>query len=208
MASFEAWDDMVRQTVVWAGAGSGGSEFGDPMSVIVAAQEEDPELELLACMLTAWASSFGDRLVSAADVIRATSGLAPLRLAGEQGSGVALAEALKAINEHAVHSAISLGKVLRYRVDRLAGGRRLEMRTDPHTKTKLWRVVSLDQVSSATRTLRDGRAALDQHGTDAPASRMRQPKSAVAVVAVVAGGKFDADKADYKPCPALLQVHR
>ena len=48
MASFELWDDLVRQTVCWIGCDVAPGEVDDPMALVHAAQANDPEQESLA----------------------------------------------------------------------------------------------------------------------------------------------------------------
>ena len=61
MASFEDWDDLVRQPVAWAGREICPGKFGDPMDAVIAAQADDPELETLGLVLCAWQEVFGDK---------------------------------------------------------------------------------------------------------------------------------------------------
>ncbi|RWC07587.1 MAG: hypothetical protein EOS51_27265 [Mesorhizobium sp.] len=143
MASFENWDDLVRQTVVWLGRSSRDGEFGDPMNVVIAAQSADPDYETLTEMLTALSEIFGSFPFTAGKVLEA---VLPYRDApgGSSIAGARLAETLREFSENATRSARSLGRVLRYRAGRVASGRRLEMSTDLHAKTRLWRVVTTE----------------------------------------------------------------
>jgi len=43
MASFEKWDDFVRQAVAWVGWEIRSGQFGDPMNGVFIAQSGDPE---------------------------------------------------------------------------------------------------------------------------------------------------------------------
>lgn len=132
LASFEAWDGLVRQTVVWADKVLRPSEFGDPMDLVRKAQAADPEAELLFALLDALRDQFGDKEFSAKDVqTRAKSGypqnaleLAVLDLAGDR----------------ALNSARSLGKVLKFRVGRILHGLRLTGRQELHSKVQLYTV--------------------------------------------------------------------
>ena len=64
-ASFELWDNLVRQPLCWLRevvSGSGRTdvpEFADPIESITRAESENPEQTKLSAMLAAWASSFG-----------------------------------------------------------------------------------------------------------------------------------------------------
>jgi len=144
MASFEHWDDLVRQTVVWLGTVVEPGEFGDPMNAVIAAQSSDPEYETLAEMLTALLEIFGNSHFTAGKALQEV-----LPYHNSPGGGPSaparLAECLREFSENAIHSTRSLGRVLKYRAGRVAGGKRLEVSTDLHAKTRLWRVVILEE---------------------------------------------------------------
>jgi hypothetical protein len=63
LASFEDWDDLVRQCVVWAGELGGPVAFGDPAGSALVSVSEDPAKGTLAAVLAAWHSAFGARRV-------------------------------------------------------------------------------------------------------------------------------------------------
>ena len=96
-ASFELWDDLVRQSVVWIAkiAAEAGLEvsFSDPIAVIARQIEEAPDSRKLLALLTGWYSKFGSTPVTVANVIKAMAlDDHPLRDALEdiagQGSGI------------------------------------------------------------------------------------------------------------------------
>ena len=58
LASFEAWDDLVRQTVVWADTMLRPFAFGDPMDLVREAQAADPEADALFALLDALRDAF------------------------------------------------------------------------------------------------------------------------------------------------------
>src|SRR5690606_28969848 len=68
LASFEAWDAMVRQTVVWADAVLRPGAFGDPVDLIDAGQADDPEREALGELLEALREKFGSSEFTAKQV--------------------------------------------------------------------------------------------------------------------------------------------
>ena len=75
-ASFEHWDDLVRQPLCWL-AGlvreSADAELptiADPMEAAARAFEQDPETTKLAAMLEAWHAAFGSMQTTVATVIR------------------------------------------------------------------------------------------------------------------------------------------
>jgi hypothetical protein len=73
LASFEHWDDIIRQCVLWI-AQEGIAELGDPTACIETAKEQEPERQKLAAFLEAAASVMeGDWKV--ADLIRHAAGM-------------------------------------------------------------------------------------------------------------------------------------
>ena len=75
-ASFEHWDDLVRQPLCWL-AGlvreSGDDELptiADPMEAAARAFEQDPETTKLSAMLEAWHAAFGSMQTTVAAAIR------------------------------------------------------------------------------------------------------------------------------------------
>lgn len=72
MASFEVWDDTVRQTVRWV-AEFGLIELGDPLDAIDMAYVQDPERAKLAALLSGWNGLFGDKPMKVAEVIGGVS---------------------------------------------------------------------------------------------------------------------------------------
>jgi hypothetical protein len=73
LASFEHWDDIIRQGVLWI-AQQGIAELGDPTACIDTAKEQEPERQKLAAFLEAAASVMdGDWRV--ADLIRHAGGM-------------------------------------------------------------------------------------------------------------------------------------
>jgi hypothetical protein len=58
MASFEAWSDLIRQTVIWIGQ-RGWLNVGDPGESITTSYEEDPELNKLRALISTWQEMFG-----------------------------------------------------------------------------------------------------------------------------------------------------
>ena len=142
MASFELWDDFVRQSVVWVGRGIGAGKFADPMDAVITAQLMDPEQESLGDMLRAWRHVFGEMTVSSAEIIRRlkeNAGFAVIPTGPEQD----LQDALNGFSSRATDSAKSLGRILKYRVGRIIRGLKLEKVKDNRTNTNNWRVVEV-----------------------------------------------------------------
>ena len=75
LASFEAWDQLVRQCVVWCADMGVGGEVGlkDPASSALRAADENPEKVLLGRVMEAWVGVFGGDFVTARDVLNGES---------------------------------------------------------------------------------------------------------------------------------------
>jgi hypothetical protein len=132
LASFEHWDDMVRQTVVWADSTLRPRAFGDPMDLVRAAQASDPDADALAALLEALRERFRDIEFSAKDVIDAIA------------SAIASSPIERALRDVAgdrpVGSALSLGRVLKRREGRIVNGLRLAGRHDSARGARVYRV--------------------------------------------------------------------
>lgn len=124
MASFETWDDLVRQTVCWIGTDVAPGEYGDPLELVRRAQASDLEQESLFALVEALDELFSTAWFTARDVAqRASRG----RSEAFASSGeTALAEALTDIaGERALGSTKSIGRTLQFRQGRIVYGRRL-----------------------------------------------------------------------------------
>ena len=115
MASFEDWDDMVRQAVCWINDAVAPGEFGDVMDLVKDAQASDPEADSLLGLLEALHHRFGAGQFSARDVLDAAN--------GDLYGGIS--EALSDLAGKPVTSAKGIGKLMKYRVDRIVSGMRL-----------------------------------------------------------------------------------
>lgn len=74
LASFEDWDDIVRQCVLWLDQ-QGIAELGDPTACIETAKEQEPERQKLAALLESAAAIMGDADWRVADLIRRSDDL-------------------------------------------------------------------------------------------------------------------------------------
>jgi hypothetical protein len=136
LASFEAWDDLVRQTVVWADKVLRPSELGDPMNLVREAQAADPEAEALFALLDALRDQFRDAEFTAKEVQAAAKAISfnsPLEMALRDLGG-----------ENALGSTRSLGKLLKSREGRIVHGLRLTGRQDTHSKVNLFTIKVID----------------------------------------------------------------
>lgn len=134
LASFELWDDLVRQTVVWADTALRPGQLGDPMDLVREAQAADPESDALFALLDALRDQFGDKEFSAKDVqVQAKASIVqtPLELAVMDLAG-----------DRSLQSVRSLGRVLKYREGRIVHGLRLIGRQDKNTGARQYRVKS------------------------------------------------------------------
>ena len=133
LASFEDWDNLVRQTVVWADRALEPGAFGDPMDLVKEAQATDPEAESLFAVLDALHDQFQQREFSAKDVqVAATPNFPPAALR------TAL---LDLVGDHLLNSAKSLGRILKNREGRIVNGMRLVSRLDTSKGSRVFRVV-------------------------------------------------------------------
>jgi hypothetical protein len=130
-ASFEQWDDFVRQCVVWC-VRRIGFDGKDPMSTVENATAADPEVEAWREVLDAWLSTFGDRAVTAREVLDACKGTF-----ADTPLGAALLEFGGGRDRM---SPKTLGRVLLYRKDRIVGGMCLKRMPTLRAGTSLWRV--------------------------------------------------------------------
>jgi hypothetical protein len=140
LASFESWDDLVRQTVVFANTMLRPFEFGDPMDLVREAQAADPEADALFALLDAlkdqfWSNEFNAKEVMSAmhsDFGRAAIETALLDIAGDK----------------ATRSARSLGRVLKHREGRIVHGLRLVGRLDSASGSRFYRVQAMDDAEN------------------------------------------------------------
>jgi hypothetical protein len=136
LASFEAWDDLVRQTVAWADKALDPGALGDPMDLVREAQAADPEADALFSLLDALRDRFMTEF-SAKDVLSAVSNCTirpgPIETALTDLAG-----------DMAARSAKSLGRVLKFREGRIVHGLRLTGRQDKASGSRFYRVVPVE----------------------------------------------------------------
>lgn len=132
-ASFEAWDGLVRQTVVWAGRALEAGDFGDPLELLKQTVAADPETEALGAVMRALQVRFGAAEFSASEVIAA--------IKTNLAVGPSIAEAVGDLGgDRAANSARSLGKVLRYREGRIVHGLKIIGREDRHLGARKFKI--------------------------------------------------------------------
>ena len=122
LASFEDWDNLVRQPVAWL-ARLQPDKYEDPMKRIAEEVESDPETELLNSLLTALQNEFGvDGWFTAAEVGRVIN--------TPSGKSSAIYESLRDIRGARQINELTgrtIGRILVHRKDRIADGKRLRI---------------------------------------------------------------------------------
>jgi hypothetical protein len=79
-ASFELWDDLVRQPICWLrslmrdGADGGLPHFDDPLKAADQAYDQDPETARLKALLCAWHATFPNQPATVAKAVKASPG--------------------------------------------------------------------------------------------------------------------------------------
>lgn len=130
MASFEQWDKFVRQTVIFCGELAPG-EFGDVMDAVELNQLADPEQQALSDLLRALQTEFGAKTFMASDVAQRI---------GQSFPSNALREALEQFLPPLGRlSAKTVGRLLKYRMDRVCDGLRL-VSVSATRDGRVWRV--------------------------------------------------------------------
>ena len=126
VASFEQWDQFVRQPVTWL-------MDVDPLGAINAGAEADPDREALGDLLTALRACFGDDGFTAADVSDAMrKGAGPF---GDEAHR-AVTAAISDITGRNDPSTKAIGRVLGFRRGRIVNGMKLV--AEPTRDGKRW----------------------------------------------------------------------
>lgn len=116
-ASFEEWDQCIRQTVAWLAIHHKHLELVDPGEAIKEASSHDPELEVLSQTLEIIHSYIGDDWFEARKLVPLiVDGLEPLK------KNNMLKELLHELAPGANLSAHSIGRILSRRADRIVNG--------------------------------------------------------------------------------------
>ncbi|KDE41363.1 hypothetical protein ADINL_0043 [Nitrincola lacisaponensis] len=136
MASFEVWDDLVRQPVAWVAQAIAPGEYADPMDVVDQNQQSDPEQEALFDTLSEIHQAFGAATFTSKDLHKKAYG-------GDGFSmGVdSLKEALEDLASKTHLTTKGIGRVLTFRADRMVQGLALvKAGQDGHTKQQRWKI--------------------------------------------------------------------
>lgn len=138
VGSFEDWDALVRQLVVWLGRSglTGGVEVGDPFETARANIDDDPQADTLGGLLQAWRHYLGDRPCTAAYVLNEA------QLAATP-SAQALREAVEAAEDDRPFTAKRFARWLQRHRDQPIGGLKIVASRDSRTKSFVYAVVPL-----------------------------------------------------------------
>lgn len=133
MASFEKWDDWVRQTILYIKHELAPDLFGDILDQVKANQTSDPEQEALGGLLQTWYVIFDDKRVTLSEVLQRCQ-------SNPCEETLALENALKGlVKGRGDLNAKSIGRILKYRKDRIVGGLCFEQAGEINGSS-LWRI--------------------------------------------------------------------
>lgn len=138
-ASFELWDDMVRQTVIYLDRTIAAGKLGDVLVKINESMAVDPTKDALFAMLENWNSLFGDRELLVNEILEE-----PTEPLAENPDRDAMLAAMTELYGRDL-SPKRLGKGLREHVGVVIGGYRLDdCRGRKRHKSQLWRVENVE----------------------------------------------------------------
>jgi hypothetical protein len=133
LASFEVWDDLIRQAVMWLGKRDH-LKLGDPTACIEAAKDQEPERQKLAAFLEATVAAMADNDWRVADIIRRADAF-QMNL-----QSAALKDALEEIaGERGRINPRILGRWIERHADTRCGGCYLERR-GAKQRAAVWRI--------------------------------------------------------------------
>ncbi|MAC32090.1 MULTISPECIES: hypothetical protein [Idiomarina] len=141
-ASFEVWDELVRQPIAWLNEWICEGEFGDIMQKVDEAQQKDPEKAILGELLRALYAQFSSQPFMAKDVEKHTT-----RDVGLHFEQTEIGECLDEILGGRNLKARSIGKVLSNREGRIVDGFVLERATnDSYSKSARFKVTEVAKI--------------------------------------------------------------
>lgn len=119
VGSFSVWDASVRQAVLWIGQNvAPAAMMGDPLDSILSRAESDPVDEALSALMISWRTVFGDKPVTARDLIDIHRRQSHI---GDDARRC-LADALEELSYGGNPTAKGVGKMLSFKRDRIIGG--------------------------------------------------------------------------------------
>lgn len=150
LASFEEWDDQVRQCIIWLGQ-QGVGNLIDPVERLNSVAANDPENLRLAALVADWFNAYGDAPQLLKDVIRDPVLYDSLKEVAQDRGGQINTKMLAAY--------------LAKRIGKITNGYRLE-RINGRSNTALWRVVQLPGVASSAGGSGGFDGAISPHAPD------------------------------------------
>lgn len=128
--SFGDWDRLVRRPLIW-------HDCADPLLASEGLRDDDPDLEAMRLMFTAWRKSYQDQAKTAAEVIQAG-----LEYVITQHVNPELHDALQLACAGKIDPR-RLGNWLRYHKDRIIDGMQLVQDGIERTRAVRWKVAQL-----------------------------------------------------------------
>lgn len=130
LGGFEIWDRMVRRPLVWLG-------LPDPLAASEGLRDQDPDIEAMRLLFSAWFAAFGSAARTVADVVAAGMETGPM--SGDFTNNE-LRDALQLVCAEKPNSR-RLGYWLRAHRDRIVDDLQLRQSgTDGHAKVVRWSV--------------------------------------------------------------------
>ena len=143
LGSFDEWDRMIRQCVLWlAKYVAPEGLLGDPLDSILERVESDPADEALGALMKAWLQIFGTKYVTAGEIL---AQYRRFESASETATGVGFREALDEFRSKRELSSRSIGRILSFRRERPVVGLRIERGPRQGDGSVLWRVRDLER---------------------------------------------------------------
>lgn len=132
LGGFEQWDRMVRRPLAWLG-------LPDPLKASEGLREQDPDLEGMRLLLSAWCAAFGSEPKTAAELAAAGMSYRPVSDTYEFPE---LRDALQLVCSEKPN-ARRLGYWLRRHQDRIVDGMQVKQSgSDGHAKVARWTVLN------------------------------------------------------------------
>ncbi|MCH8491132.1 MAG: hypothetical protein LAT81_14555 [Oceanicaulis sp.] len=142
MGSYEQWDALIRQCVVWVqGEGLAGFDLADPADAVARNYDNDPETQKLRALLSAWYEQHTATPVRVATLITSAGCPDSPSFPQYDPKRAALMEALQEIaGEPEKVNRRRLGRWIERHAGRVVDGLRIEDAGEAY-KTRQWRVV-------------------------------------------------------------------
>ena len=136
IASFEKWDNWIRQTILYIKQEIVPNEFCDLIDHISQTQSLDPEIENLGVLLQSWYQLFSDEKITVSEVLNFISH-------NNNNHTKQLRNSINEFSNAKELNAKSCGKIFMYRKDKIVNGLKL-VRAGEKNGSAMWRVVKLN----------------------------------------------------------------